>query len=198
MSSQIDYMDKKTHNELIKVCFEIARKNKGALIVVGTKGYSWINLEENKLPNKLFTEVKDFTKCAKEDGAIILNHRGKLIDNNVQITGLNNVEVFKGFGTRHATALAVSKLGNTCYAVSEQKNIITLFKNGIGIGIPYSKNNEIKIIKSFAQIIGYGTLTYFGLYFFQILSLLQGITLTIIIGGGVYTIKKLQDWKIIK
>lgn len=188
---------KNLDKKILEVCFEIARKKKGALIVVGKCEYT--PLIAQTLKNVEFTKIDDFSAHASEDGAMILNKKGVLVAHNVWITKIKNGKIYKGHGTRHAVALETSYNSNTtCFVVSEQKQTIKIFKKGRVLNVPYSKEAESKIseISLFAQRMGYGTIATLTAYYLTLpISILSGITFTAIISGGVFIIKKAKELK---
>jgi DNA integrity scanning protein DisA with diadenylate cyclase activity len=190
---------KNLNKEILKVCFEIAKKKKGALIVVGNCEYT--PLENQSLKRIKFTKIKEFIDFAIEDGAMVLDSKGILIAHNVWIKTKNN-KTYKSHGTRHATALETSYNKNTiCYVVSESKQTIKIFKKGRVLDIKYSKEAESKIndISLFAQQMGYGTIATLIAYYSTLpISILSGITFTAIISGGILIIKKAKDWGLLK
>jgi len=66
----------KLDEEIIKVCFKIAKKGEGGLIVVG-ENLIYSPLIEQIIPSfKVVNNLKLLEQLAKIDGAVVINHKG--------------------------------------------------------------------------------------------------------------------------
>ncbi|VVB80309.1 DNA integrity scanning protein DisA [uncultured archaeon] len=177
---------------LIKIGLKIAKRNEGALFVVGKTKYS--PLVEQAVPKfKAQKNPKLLESLALMDGAVILDKDGTVKAYGARI---KSSTTFKNHGTRHAAALGASKeKGNICILVSEEDKKIRIFKNGKMIMQidPKEKNVESSISPAadILETIGAGTLGTIGA---SILAPGLGITLlpgVVVFGAVHYFGKKL-------
>lgn len=148
------------NEEIIKMLLEIAKDKKGALIVVGNCPYDPL-IRQRINPFKISDDPKLFKSLAEEDGAMILDSKGFVQAYRVKVEAN---KVLKGFGTRHSAGYSVSFCRNTTsYLVSEEDNLIRIFKKGKMVEIDpkkiINKKEETSAIVKILEEIGAGTLT---------------------------------------
>lgn len=177
---------------LIKIGLKIAKRNEGALFVIGKTKYS--PLVEQTVPKfKAQKNPKLLESLALMDGAVILDKDGIVKAYGARI---ESSITYKNHGTRHAAALGASKeKGNICILVSEEDKKIRIFKEGKMIMQidPKEKNveNSISPATDILETIGAGTLGTIGA---SILAPSLGITLlpgVVVFGVAHYIGKRL-------
>ncbi len=177
---------------LIKVSLKVAKRNEGALFVIGKTKYS--PLIEQTVPK--FQAIKNpklLESLALMDGAVILNKKGVVEAYGARI---KSNATFKNHGTRHAAALGASKeKGNTCILVSEEDKKIRIFRNGKMIMQidPKEKNvqESISPATDILETVGAGTIGTIGT---SLLAPTLGIALlpgVVVFGSAYYIGKKL-------
>ena len=183
---------KELEETLMRVCLRIAKRDEGALLVIGKVKYSPLieqsvpNFEANKNPKLL-------ESLALIDGAVILNKQGFVTAYGALI---KTRTAFKNFGTRHSAAMTASKnKDNMVCLVCEEDKKIRVFKKGRMIMQidPKEKNieNSISPATDILETIGAGTLGTIGT---SILAPTLGITLlpgVVVFGSAYYFGKKL-------
>jgi len=189
-------MKKKLQEKLLKACVEIAKKGKGALIVVGECKYKPLVVQRVK-PYKFTSDLDLFMESAIKDGAMILDKNGIVQAYRVKIMNAN--KVLRGFGTRHSTGYSVSfNKCITAYVVSEQDSKIRIFKEGKLImeidALEKGINKNIPIISNILEFIGAGTVGSLGISAFATSIGITGIMFipgVFVFGSVYYLIKKL-------
>ena len=183
---------KNLEENIIKVCLKIAKRNEGALFVIGNTKYK--PLIEQTVPKfEAAKNPKLLESLALIDGAVILNKKGIVTAYGVMI---KSTSAYKNFGTRHSAALSASKEnGNTAILISEEDKKIRIFKKGKMImQIDPSQKNVEKSVSNVANLmesIGAGTLGTIGT---TILAPTLGVALlpgVIVFGSAYYFGKKL-------
>jgi len=177
---------------LIKVGLKVAKRNEGALFVVGKTKYS--PLIEQTVPKfEAKKNPKLLESLALMDGAVILNKKGIVEAYGVRI---KSNATYKNHGTRHAAALGASKeKGNICFLVSEEDKKIRIFKAGKMIMQidPKEKHVEESISPAtdILETVGAGTIGTIGT---SLLAPTLGIALlpgVVVFGSAYYFGKKL-------
>jgi DNA integrity scanning protein DisA with diadenylate cyclase activity len=121
---------KEIEKVLIRAGIEIARKGEGALFVISDK-INYKRMIKQKISSFSIFDCdarKLLVSIASIDGAVIINHRGVVIDYGVK---LGSKKVLKGFGTRHAAAYSSSFAKRTVsILVSQEERKIKVFSRG--------------------------------------------------------------------
>jgi len=191
-------INRRIEEKLIHIAIKLARRGEGGLFVIvfGKKPEFKTLVEQNIKPFNV-TRMKNeklVESLAMIDGAVIINTEGELIAYGAMI---RNSVPFKGFGTRHAAALAASKNGNTSILSSEEERKVKIFKNGRYImqldALEKGIEKEVPAISRFFESVGAGFLGTLG-----VATLLPGLGVTIIpgviiFGGSYYALKSLLD-----
>lgn len=191
-------ISRKIEEKLIHIAIKLARRGEGGLFVMafGKKPEFKTLVKQNIKPFNV-TEIKNeklVESLATIDGAVIINDEGKLVAYGAMI---NNAVPFKGFGTRHAAALAASKNSNTSILSSEEERKVKIFKNGRYImqldALEKGIDKKVPSISRFFESIGAGFLGTIGAA-----TLLPSLGITIIpgvivFGGSYYAIKSIID-----
>jgi DNA integrity scanning protein DisA with diadenylate cyclase activity len=111
---------------LIKVGLKIAKREEGALFVVGKVEYE--PLVEQTVPSfNVLNNPKLLESLALMDGAVILDKNGNMKAYGVLI---KSTSTLKNFGTRHSAAISASKHGNLAVIISEEDKKIRIMKEG--------------------------------------------------------------------
>jgi DNA integrity scanning protein DisA with diadenylate cyclase activity len=177
---------------IIKLGLKIAKRNEGALFVIGKTKYK--PLIEQTVPKfEAAKNLKLLESLALIDGAVILDKKGIVTAYGVMI---KSTSAYKNFGTRHAAALSASKdEKNTAILISEEDKKIRIFKKGKMIMQidPFQKNVEESVspATNLLESIGVGTIGTIGT---TILAPTLGIALlpgVIVFGSAYYFGKKL-------
>ena len=189
---------RKIEEKLIHIAIKLARRGEGGLfvIVLGKKP-EFKTLVEQNIKSFNVTETKNdklVESLATIDGAVIINNEGKLIAYGAMI---KNAIPFKGFGTRHAAALAASKNENIVILASEEERKVKIFKNGKYImqldALEKDIEKKVTSVSRFFESVGAGFLGTIGV---ATLIPALGITIipgVIIFGSSYYAIKSLFD-----
>lgn len=183
-------------NELIiEVCLKIAKRNEGALIVVGEAKYKPLVNQDIK-EFDVIENPKLLESLCLMDGAVVIKHNGILEAYGVK---LKSNLIWKNFGTRHASGLTASNNPNTtAYVVSEEDNKIRIFKEGKLLSEIDSRTKDIekKIpqITTILESIGVGTLGTIGAGMIAPSLGLVIIPGVIIFGGSYYLINKIKEY----
>jgi hypothetical protein len=191
-------INRRIEEKLIHIAIKLARRGEGGLFVIvfGKKPEFKKLVEQNIKPFNVIQmkNEKLVESLAMIDGAVIINTEGELIAYGAMI---RNSVPFKGFGTRHAAALAASKNGNTSILSSEEERKVKIFKNGRYImqldALEKGIEKEVPSISRFFESVGAGFLGTLG-----VATLLPGLGVTIIpgviiFGGSYYALKSLLD-----
>jgi DNA integrity scanning protein DisA with diadenylate cyclase activity len=176
---------------LIKIGLKIAKRNEGALFVVGHTNYS--KLIDQSIPKfQAMKNPKLLESLALIDGAVIINKKGFVEAYGVLI---KTSSAFKNFGTRHSAAMTASKeKGNFVLLVSEEDKKIRIFKEGkIIMQIdPENKHVEksISTAANLLETVGAGTIGAIGT---SLLVPSLGITLLpgVVVFGSAYYLGKM-------
>jgi len=193
---------KNLNEEIINIGLRICKRNDGALIVVGEADYT--PLIKQEVPSfNIMENPKLLESLALMDGAIILDKKGFLKAYGVK---LKSNFTWKNFGTRTSAGYSASmKEGNTVYVISQEDSKIRIFKSGKLImeidGRQKDIEKKIPEISKIMEAVGWGAFGTLGAGLLAPafgLVITSGITIFIVSTGISYTIKKLQDWKIIK
>ncbi len=148
---------------VLKVALKVAKRNEGALFVIGKTKYS--PLIDQTVPKfHAKKNPKLLESLALMDGAVVLNKKGIVEAYGARI---KSQATFKNHGTRHSAALGASKeKDNTCILVSEEDKKIRIFKAGKMIMQidPKEKNVENSIFPAttILESIGAGTMGTIG------------------------------------
>ncbi len=117
---------KKLEETLIQVGLRIAKREEGALFVVGEVKYSPL-VNQSVPPFKVVDNPKLLESLALMDGAVIINKKGFVIAYGVKI---KSTKVFKNFGTRHSAAMSAATGDNLVIIVSEEDKKVRIMKKG--------------------------------------------------------------------
>lgn len=181
---------KKIEKTLIEVGLKIAKREEGALFVVGDVKYK--PLVEQTVPAfDICSNPKLLESLAIMDGAVIIKKNGLM---KAYGTMIESTKTLKNFGTRHSAALSASKKGNLVVIVSEEDRKVKIVKNGKMImqidalqkGIEESVPRAVDLLES----VGAGTIGAIGT---GLLIPTLGITLLpgIIVFGSTYYLAKM-------
>jgi len=187
---------------IIEVCLRICRRNNGALIIVGECEYTPL-VEQEVKPFNVISNPKLLESLCLMDGAVIIKHNGFLEAYGVKV---KSNFTWKNFGTKHSAGYSSSmKDGNIVYVISEEDSKVRIFKEGKLIlevdGKQKDIDKKIPEINRIMESIGWGTLGTIGMGLLAPalgIVITSGITIFAVTTGITYTIKKLQDLKIIK
>jgi len=117
---------KKIEETLIQVGLRIAKREEGALFVVGNIEYK--PLIQQSIPSfKAIKNPKLLESLALIDGAVIIDKHGMVKAYGAMI---KSTKTFKNFGTRHSAALSAAKNDNLVVLVSEEDRKVKILKNG--------------------------------------------------------------------
>ena len=118
-------------NRVIDVAIKVAKINEGALFVIGNNSKYDLHFPNffNKNAISVFDEGIDkvLVKLATIDGAVIIDDEGIIQAYGARIL---NTDTLKGFGTRHAAARGASLANDMVILVSEEDNLIRVFREG--------------------------------------------------------------------
>lgn len=193
-------MDKilmKIEEIVLQVGLKIAKRNEGALFVIGEVENKPL-VDQTVPPFNIINNPKLLESLALMDGAVIIDKNGLM---SAYGTMIKSNKIFKNFGTRHSAALSASKNGNVVFLVSEEDKKVRIFKNGkltmqvdaLQKNVENSVNKAVNILES----VGAGTLGTIGTTIVAPtlgLSLLPGI----LVFGSAYYIGKVITERIIK
>jgi hypothetical protein len=121
---------------ILELAREIAKQKKGSMFVIAeeSKIKKYYELLYSKLIEGYYINEsginKVIEKLATLDGAVIITPKGKLVAYGAK---LKKSKTIHGFGTRHATAAGITATikDSTAIIVSEESNLIRVFKNGM-------------------------------------------------------------------
>lgn len=187
----------KIEETILQVGLKIAKRNEGALFVIG-------EIENKPLVNQtvppfnVIDNPKLLESLALMDGAVIIDKNGLV---SAYGTMIKSNRIFKNFGTRHSAALSASKKGNIVFLVSQEDKKVRIFKEGkltmqvdaLQKNVEHSVSKAVNILES----VGAGTIGTIGTTIVAPtlgLSLLPGI----LVFGSAYYIGKIITEKIIK
>jgi hypothetical protein len=190
------------HEEIIKVCFKIARRGEKALILVGDIDYKQLVEQEIK-PFNVIKNPKLLESLALMEGAIIIDKDGNMKAYGVKI---KSKLTWKNFGTKHIEGISASiNEGNTVYVISNEDLKIRIFKEGkLILEIDAKEKNIEKKIPEISKIlesIGIGTVSVIGLSAIApVVGIVinPGITIFVLVTGVSYFLKKAVELKWIK
>lgn len=191
-------INKKIEEKLIQIAIKLARRGEGGLfiIVTGKKPEFRKLVKQNIKPFNILQGKNDklIESLATIDGAVMISREGKIVAYGAMI---RNTVPFKGFGTRHAAALAASRNENVAILSSEEERKVKIFKNGRYImqldALEKGIEKNVPRVSTFLESIGAGFLGTLGAA-----TLLPGLGITIIpgviiFGGSYYAIRSLLD-----
>ena len=191
-------INKKIEEKLIQIAIKLARRGEGGLFIIaaGKKPEFKKLVKQNIKPFNILKGKNDklIESLATIDGAVIISREGKIVAYGAMI---KNTVPFKGFGTRHAAALAASKNENVAILSSEEERKVKIFKNGRYLmqldALEKSIEKNVPHVSTFLESIGAGFLGTLGAA-----TLLPGLGMTIIpgviiFGGSYYAIRSLLD-----
>src|SRR3990167_5861297 len=136
-------MNEKIKEQILNVCYRIAREGKGALIVLGGNP-KYIPLVNQKHKGfNVFDKLFEF--YAKEDGAMIVSEDGIIEAYQVSIEKTEAVKPMGG-GTRHLAGIKASIDGAYVILVSQEQRKVKIIVKGEIISIldPFEKDIEKK------------------------------------------------------
>jgi DNA integrity scanning protein DisA with diadenylate cyclase activity len=183
---------------LIEVGLRIAKREEGALFVIGKAEYE-VLIDQNVPSFKVVENPKLLESLALIDGAVIITNDGFVEAYGAMI---KSNSVFKNFGTRHSAAATASKEPeNFVLVVSEEDKKIRIFKEGkivmqidaLQKDIEKSVHQAVGILES----VGVGTIGTVGASILVPslgLSLLPGV----VIFGSAYYLSKILSEKFIR
>ena len=175
---------------LIQVGLRIAKREEGALFVVGEADYKPL-VEQTVPPFKITENPKLLESLALMDGAVIIDKDGIVKAYGVLI---KSTRTFKNFGTRHSAAISASKKAEFVLLVSEEdKKIKILIKGKMVMQIDALQKNVEKSVEGAVNLlesVGAGTIGAIGT---SILVPALGITLLpgILVFGSAYYLGKI-------
>lgn len=191
-------MNIKVEGLIINSCLRIAKKGKGALIVLGGEPRYKLLVKQNR--NKLINiqrNRKNFEKLAIRDGAIILREDGLIKNYGAMI---ESSKVFKNYGTRHSAGLTASLMKARVFLVSEQEKKIKVFERGKLVmqidALQKGVEKNIPEIVKVLQSIGVGTVGVWGATAVGIVGI-QFIPGVLVVGGSYFVFNKLRELKLI-
>jgi hypothetical protein len=195
-------MNKELNEKIIEIALRICKRKEGALIIVGEADYTPL-VEQEVEPFNIINNPKLLESLALMDGACIINQNGFLKAYGVKI---KSNFTWKNFGTKHSAGYSASiKNDTTAYVISEEDTTIRIFKEGKLIleidGRQKDIEKKIPEISKIIESIGWGTLGTIGMGLLAPalgIVITSGITIFAVTTGITYTIKKLQDLKIIR
>jgi len=175
---------------LIQLGLKIAKKEEGALFVVGNVKYKTLIKQQIK-PFYINENIKLLEKLATIDGAIIIGFDGKVKAYGAMI---KNKKVFRGHGTRHSAAVSAAEGKNIVILVSEEDKKVKIIKEGkMVMQIDALQKNVEKSVHeavTFLESIGAGTLGAIGTS-----MLVPGLGITLLPGivlfGSAYYLSKI-------
>jgi predicted regulator of Ras-like GTPase activity (Roadblock/LC7/MglB family) len=189
---------RKIEEKLMQIAIKLARRGEGALFVIvfGKKPLFRTLVKQNIKQFDVLRgkNEKLIESLATIDGAVIINKEGKVIAYGAMI---RNATPFRGFGTRHAAALAASKNSNTAVLSSEEVRKVKIFKDGKYImqldALEKSIEQKIPFASKFLESVGAGFIGAIGAA-----TLIPGLGVAIIpgviiFGSSYYAIKSLFE-----
>jgi DNA integrity scanning protein DisA with diadenylate cyclase activity len=184
---------KKIEETILQVGLRIAKRNEGALFVIGSVDHKPL-VDQTVPPFDITKNPKLLESLALIDGAVIIDENGLMGAYGVLI---KTRKVFKNFGTRHSAAISASKNGNVVFLVSQEDKKIRIFKDEkLAMQIDALQKNVENNVSSAVNIlesIGAGTLGTIGTTVLAPtlgLSLLPGI---LVFGSAYYLTKYLSE-----
>lgn len=157
----------------------VLRANTGGLIVVGYNDKMKNIVDGGFAIHSHFTPANLY-ELAKMDGAIILNDDGSsILFSNVQLMPEPAI-LSKETGMRHRTAERVAKqTGNLVIAISERRNVITLYKGNIRyalkeMGVILTKANQaMQTLEKYKIVLDQGITNLGALEFEDLVTLTE-------------------------
>lgn len=111
---------------LIKVGLRIAKRDEGALFIVGDAKYDAL-VAQTVPPFDITKDPKLLESLALMDGAVMIGHDGFMKAYGVRI---RTTKTLKNFGTRHAAGFSAATGDNLVVVVSEEDKEIRILKKG--------------------------------------------------------------------
>lgn len=196
-------MNSKIEKILIEIGIDVARKGEGALFVI-SDSCKYKTLLKQKFQS---FNIKDegakkiLLSISTIDGAVIINHKGKILDYAAMIEKKGN-GILKGKGTRHQAAISASLYPNsTSILVSQEEKNVKLFKSGKMImkidALNENIKKEVTEVSKILESLGFGTATSIASVSLVGLGILPfGIALApgvVVFGAPYYILKKLRE-----
>lgn len=189
----------KLEEEIIKVCLKIAKRNEGAIIVVGDAEYNPLVKQDVPAFN-IIENPKLFESLCLMDGAVIIDKFGILKAYGVMLK-VKKLEALKNFGTRHNSGINASmKEGNKVFVVSEEEQKIRIYQKGKLIleidGRQKGIENKVSEISQIMESIGWGTGIAFGAGVLAPaigIVAISGVTVFVVTTGVTYLLKKFKE-----
>ncbi len=187
------------NEEIIKVCLKIAKRNEGAIIVVGDCDYS--PLVKQVVPSfNVIENPKLLESLALQDGAVVLDKFGIMKAYGVMLK-VSKLNILKNFGTRHNSGINASmKDGNKVYVVSEEEQKIRIYSSGKQIleidGKVKGIENKVSEISNIMESIGWGTGITIGAGLVAPavgIVAISGVTIFVVTTGVTYLLKKFKE-----
>ena len=118
---------KQLEETLVQIGLRIAKRNEGALFVVGDVEYKTL-IDQSVPPFVAVENPKLLESLALIDGAVIINHEGFV---KAYGTMIKSTSTLKNFGTRHSAAISASKKkGNLVVLISEEDKKVRIMREG--------------------------------------------------------------------
>ena len=117
---------KKLEETLIHIGLKIAKREEGALFVVGNVDYKPL-VNQTVPPFKAVENPKLLESLALMDGAVIIDPNGYVKAYGAMI---KTKKTFKNFGTRHSAGLSAATGNNLVVLVSEEDKKIRILRQG--------------------------------------------------------------------
>jgi DNA integrity scanning protein DisA with diadenylate cyclase activity len=189
----------KLEEEIIKVCLKIAKRNEGAIIVVGDAEYNPLVKQDVPAFN-IIENPKLFESLCLMDGAVIIDKFGILKAYGVMLK-VKKLEALKNLGTRHNSGINASmKEGNKVFVVSEEEQKIRIYQKGKLIleidGRQKGIENKVSEISKIMESIGWGTGIAFGAGVLAPaigIVAISGVTVFVVTTGVTYLLKKFKE-----
>lgn len=185
---------KKVQEIVIQAAIELARKDEGALFVIGDKIKYDLMLKQKIVRFNVFDEGarKLLVSLGTLDGAVIINNEGEITAYGVMI---KKAKPYMGYGTRHAAAFTASQSNNISVLASEEERKVKIFKNGKFVlqldALQKNIEKEIPQVTTLLESIGVGFLGIVGV---TVIAPALGIALlpgVIVLGASYYAIKEM-------
>lgn len=159
----VDEKFKELQEFLIQVSIKVAKRNEGAMFVVGGKVPHKPLVNQTVPSFKVTTNPKLLESLALMDGAILIDEKGMLIAYGTMV---KSTKVYPNFGTRHSAALSASKKAELVVMVSEEDKKVRIFKAGKMVmqidpfqkGVENSVSEAVNVLES----VGAGTIGALG------------------------------------
>jgi DNA integrity scanning protein DisA with diadenylate cyclase activity len=187
---------KKIEETLIQVGLRIAKREEGALFVVGNVKYKSL-VKQSVPPFDITKNPKLLESLALIDGAVIIDKDGIMKAYGVMIS---STRTFKNFGTRHSAGLSAATGDNLVVLISEEDKKIRILKKGKMImqidALQKNVEKSVPYAIELLESIGAGTIGTIGT---SLLIPALGIALVpgIIVFGSAYYLGKMltKKWR---